>query len=191
MFMGPLEESKPWDNNSLNGAKKFLDKVYRIYQEKNIIDGENKELEKIYHETVKKVTNDYETLNFNTAISQMMIFMNVVAKVENFPREYAEGFVKLLNPICPFMTEELWQELGHNNTIAYENWPTYDESKMVETSVEIPIQVNGKLRAKINVSVDAKEDAIKSKALEEVKSYVENGYKKIIYIPGRIFNIVV
>jgi len=120
-----------------------------------------------------------------------MIFMNVVAKVENFPREYAEGFVKLLNPICPFMTEELWQELGHNNTIAYENWPTYDESKMVETSVEIPIQVNGKLRARINVSVDAKEDAIKSKALEEVKSYVENGYKKIIYIPGRIFNIVV
>jgi len=191
MFMGPLEESKPWDDNALNGARKFLDRVYRAYQEKNITDTNNKELEKIYHETVKKVTTDYETLNFNTAISQMMIFMNAVGKVSDFPREYAEGFVKLLNPICPFMTEELWEQLGHNNTIAYETWPTYDESKMVKTSVEIPIQVNGKLRGKINVDVSAGREEIEKTALESVKSYVENGYKKIIYIPNKIFNIVV
>ncbi len=191
MFMGPLEESKPWDDNALNGARKFLDRVYRAYQEKNITDSNNKELEKIYHETVKKVTTDYETLNFNTAISQMMIFMNAVGKVTDFPREYAEGFVKLLNPICPFMTEELWEQLGHNNTITYETWPTYDESKMVETTVEIPIQVNGKLRAKIMVDVNASREEIEKTALEAVKSYVENGYKKIIYIPNKIFNIVV
>ena len=191
MFMGPLEVSKPWDHNGVVGAKKFLDRVYRIYQEKNIIDSDDKELEKIYHQTVKKVTNDYETLNFNTAISQMMIFINAVSKAKVFPREYAEGFVKILNPICPFMTEELWQELGHNNTIAYEAWPMYDEAKMIEDVIEIPIQVNGKLRAKISVNKDASEDEIKSKALDEVKQYVENGYKKIVYIPGRIFNIVV
>lgn len=192
MFMGPLEESKPWDDNGVNASRKFLDRIYRTYQEKNIVDTPNKELEKIYHETVKKVSTDFETLNFNTAISQMMIFMNMVAKVSDFPREYAEGFIKLLNPICPFITEELWQQLGHNNTIAYEPWPTYDESKMVETEIEVPIQVNGKLRAKIMVDVNANRDEIEKKALEAVKSYLNNGeYKKIIYVPNKIFNIVV
>jgi len=191
MFMGPLEVSKPWDDNGVAGARKFLDRVYRTYQEKKIEDKENKELDLIYHQTVKKVTEDFETLNFNTAISQMMIFMNAVAKVDYIPKEYAEGFVKLLNPICPFITEELWQELGHAETIANEPWPKYDEAKLVVDTVEIPIQVNGKLRAKITVNKSASEEEIKQTALEEVKSYVENGYKKIIYIPGRIFNIVV
>jgi len=190
--MGPLEESKPWDDNGVLASRKFLDRVYRAYQEKNIVDTNNKELEKIYHETVKKVTNDYETLNFNTAISQMMIFMNALGKVSEFPREYAEGFVKLLNPIAPCMTEELWEQLGHNNTIAYEPWPTYDESKMVATEIEIPIQVNGKLRAKITVSATASKEEIEKTALNAVSQYLNNGeYKKIIYIPNKIFNIVV
>ena len=192
MFMGPLEESKPWDDNGVLASRKFLDRVYRAYQEKNIIDGENKELEKIYHETVKKVTNDYETLNFNTAISQMMIFMNALGRVTDFPREYAEGFVKLLNPIAPCITEELWEQLGHSNTIVYETWPTYDESKMVATEIEIPIQVNGKLRAKITVGATASKEEIEATALNAVSSYLNNGeYKKIIYIPNKIFNIVV
>ncbi len=191
MFMGPLEMSKPWDDNGVAGAKRFLDRVYRIYQEKNIVDTNNGELDMIYHQTVKKVSEDYESLNFNTAISQMMVFINAVQKVNEIPREYAEGFVKLLNPICPFMTEELWSELGHKDTIAYEAWPTYDESKMVVDTIEIPIQVNGKLRGKITVSKTASEDEVKSTALEEVKSYLTNGYKKIVYISGRIFNIVV
>ena len=191
MFMGPLEVSKPWDDNGVAGSRKFLDKIWRTYQEKKIVNEPNKNLDLVYNQTVKKVTEDYETLNFNTAISQMMIFMNAVAKEEVFPKEYAEGFVKLLNPICPHITEELWAELGHNGTISYEAWPTYDESKMVVDEVEIPIQVNGKLRAKITVNRTASEDEIKAKAQEAVKEYIQAGVKKIIYIPGRIFNIVV
>ena len=191
MFMGPLEVSKPWDDNGVAGSRKFLDKIWRIYQEKNICEQENKNLDMVYNQTVKKVTEDYETLNFNTAISQMMIFMNAVAKEEIFPKEYAEGFVKLLNPICPHITEELWAQFGHNNTITYENWPTFDESKMIVDSIEIPIQVNGKLRGKIMVNKDASEDEIKEKAKAEVKDYLTSEIKKIIYIPGRIFNIVV
>ncbi len=191
MFMGPLEMAKPWDDKGAQAARKFLDRVYRIYQEKPILDKENKDLEMTYHQTVKKVTEDFESLNFNTAIAQMMIFINAVSKAEYLPREYAEGFVKLLNPICPHITEELWQELGYKDTISYESWPTYDESKLEVNTIEIPIQVNGKLRGKIVVDKSASEDQIKEKALEAVKSFVANGYKKIVYIPNRIFNIVV
>ena len=191
MFMGPLEMAKPWDDKGAQAARKFLDRVYRIYQEKPILDKENKDLEMIYHQTVKKVTEDFESLNFNTAIAQMMIFINAVSKAEYLPREYAEGFVKLLNPICPHITEELWQELGYKDTISYESWPTYDESKLEVNTIEIPIQVNGKLRGKIVVEKSASEDQIKEKALEAVKGFVANGYKKIVYIPNRIFNIVV
>ena len=192
MFMGPLEESKPWDDNGVIASKKFLDRVYRIFQEKNIIYGTNKNLEKVYHETVKKVTNDYETLNFNTAISQMMIFINAVSKEENFPKEYAEGFVKLLNPICPFITEELWQELGHTITIANETWPIFDESKLIETTIEIPIQVNGKLRKTIMVGKDEEQESVLNKAKEAIQEYLENvTIVKELYVKGRIVNIVV
>ena len=191
MFMGPLEESKPWDNNGVTGARKFLERVYRLFQEKNISDEINSELECIYHETVKKVTNDYETLNFNTAISQMMIFINAVAKQENFSRNFAEGFLKMLNPICPCITEELWQDLGHDNTIAYEPWPICDETKIVKTSLEIPIQVNGKLRGKITVNVTASREEIEELAKKEVEDYLTSPIKKIVYIPNRIFNIVI
>jgi len=191
MFMGPLEVSKPWDDNGVAGARKFLDRVYRVYQEKNIVDAPNKALEKIYHETVKKVSEDYETLNFNTAISQMMIFLNAVTKETDLPREYAEGFVKLLNPIAPCITEELWEELGHNKTIANESWPTFDASKLVSTEIEIPIQVNGKMRGKITIDVNATSDEVEKLALTEVQNYLTGAVKKVVYIPKRIVNIVI
>ena len=194
MFMGPLEASKPWSQQGVEGAQKFLDRIYRLYESGKIKDEENKNLEKIYHQTVKKVSDDFENLGFNTAISQMMIFINAVYKEDIFPKEYAEGFVKLLNPVAPHIGEELWEMLGHNNTIAFEAWPKYDESKIVEDEKEIAVQVNGKVRATIKIAVDESEESIKEKALEEenVKRHTEGKeIVKMIVIKGKIVNIVV
>ena len=194
MFMGPLEASKPWSMQGVEGAQKFLDRIYRLYESGKIKDEENKNLEKVYHQTVKKVSEDFESLGFNTAISQMMIFINAVYKEEVFPKEYAEGFVKLLNPVAPHIGEELWEMLGHTGTIAFEAWPTYDESKLSDDEKEIAVQVNGKVRATIKIAVDETEDSIKAKALEEenVKRHMEGKeVVKVIVIKGKIVNIVV
>ena len=194
MFMGPLEASKPWSMQGVEGAQKFLDRIYRLYESGKIKDEENKNLEKVYHQTVKKVSEDFESLGFNTAISQMMIFINAVYKEEVFPKEYAEGFVKLLNPVAPHIGEELWEMLGHTGTIAFEAWPTYDESKLSDDEKEIAVQVNGKVRATIKIAVDEAEDSIKAKALEEenVKRHMEGKeVVKVIVIKGKIVNIVV
>ena len=194
MFMGPLEADKPWSDEGVEAAKKFLDRVYRIFEGDKIQEKENSNLEKIYHQTVKKVTEDYESLSFNTAISQLMIFINAVYKEEILPKKYAEGFVKLLNPIAPFITEEMWQMLGHDDTIAYESWPTYDKEKVVENELEIGVQVNGKLRATIKVKKDEEKSIVESLALmeENVKKHIEGKeIVKIIVVPNRIVNIVV
>ena len=194
MFMGPLEMSKPWSEQGVAGAHRFIERVYRLYTEGNIKDEENKNLEKIYHQTVKKVTQDYETLNFNTAISQIMIFVNAVYKEEIFPLEYANNLLKLLNPVIPFITEELWNRLGHNDTIAYETWPTYDEEKTKEEMFEMVVQVNGKVRGKISVSMDTPKEEMESlaKELENVKRYIENKeIVKVITVPKKLVNIVI
>lgn len=200
MFMGPLEATKPWSTTGLDGARRFLERVWRLYVNEDntlsekIVDQENKALERVYHQTVKKVTEDYETLNFNTAIAQMMIFINEAYKAEYLPREYAEGFIKLLNPVAPHITEEIWEILGHDNTISYEPWPTYDEEKLKADLVEIAIQVNGKLRDRINIKVDATEEEVKQQVLsqERVQRHLEGKeIKKFIYVKGKIVNIVV
>ncbi len=194
MFMGPLEADKPWSNKGVEGAKKFLDRVFRAFVDGKIEDKENKNLEKIYHQTVKKVTEDYETLNFNTAISQMMIFINAVYKEEVFPREYALGFIKLLNPIAPYITEELWSMQGNTGTIAYEPWPTYDASKIVEETFTMIVQVNGKVRGKIEVDSSTTEDEMKTlaKDIDNVKTHIEGKeIVKEIVVPKKLVNIVV
>ena len=195
MFMGPLQADKPWNNNGVIGSRKFLDRVWNLYVNENkIVDEDNSKLEKIYHKTIKKVTEDYESLNFNTAISQMMIFINAVYKEKTYPRYMAEDFIKLLNPIAPFMTEEIWEKLGHNESIANEAWPTYDEAKCVDDEVTIGVQVNGKLRGEITIGTDEDEASIKEKALnnDNVKKNIEGKeIVKVIVIKGKIVNIVV
>lgn len=194
MFMGPLEADKPWSESGVEGAKRFIDRIWRIYVDEPKAIGESKNLEKIYNQTVKKVTEDYETLNFNTAISQMMIFINAVMKEEIFPVEYKEGFIKLLNPICPFVTEEIWNFMGHENTISYEPWPVYDESKITEETFTMIVQVNGKVRGKIEVSSDTKEDEMKelAKEIDNVKTFID-GHEiiKEIVVPKKLVNIVI
>ena len=194
MFMGPIESSKPWDPNGIEGCKKFLDRVWRLYAESNKIqDKPNSSLEKLYHFTVKKVTEDYETMNYNTAISQMMIFVNSVNKEDVFPKEYAEGFLKLLNPVAPHITEELWSTvLGHNNTISYEPWPKYDESKTKNDIFNLPIQVNGKLRNSIDIEFNLPEEEVKKLVHEKMDNYLsDKTIIKEIYVKNRIYNIVV
>ena len=194
MFMGPIESAKPWDINGIEGSKKFLDRVWRIYAESDKIqEKENKNLERIYHFTVKKVTNDYETMNFNTAVSQMMIFINTVSKEEIFPKEYAEGFLKILNPIAPHITEELWNTVfGNNGTMAYSSWPTYDEEKAIDTQVTLPIQINGKLRETITINLDEEEEIVKEKVHNAISEKLKGkNIVKEIYVKNKIYNIVV
>ncbi len=220
MFMGPIDSAKPWDPNGIDGSKKFLDRVWRLFIESgkvqdvsadglsndsanngNAENGGNsinknayKNLEKVYNYTVKKVTNDYENMYFNTAISQMMIFINSASKEDVIPKEYAEGFIKLLNPVAPHITEEIWNRFGHNNTITYEAWPTYDETKLVEDTVEIPVQINGKVRATISISVGASQDDVKNTVHQNsnIQSQIDGKtVVKEIYVKNKIYNIVV
>ena len=193
MFMGPIESAKPWDPNGIDGSKKFLDRVWRLIAESDKVKDEaNNNLEKVYNYTVKKVTNDFETMNFNTAISQMMIFINTANKEDVVPKEYVEGFLKLLNPVAPHITEELWNILGHNNSIAYEPWPTFDEEKCKEDEYNLPIQVNGKLRATLRIAYDTDENIIKKKAHEAVKNHLDGkSIVKEIYVKNKIYNIVI
>lgn len=193
MFMGSLEADKPWSEQGVEGAHRFIDRVYRLYTEGKIEKTNNSNLERIYHQTVKKVTEDYESLNFNTAISQMMIFVNAVYKEGVFPYEYACGLLKLLNPIIPYVTEELWSILGNPDTIAYEPWPTYEESKTKNNTFELVVQVNGKVRGKIEVDSDTTKEEMESKAVEidNVKKHLEGlTIVKVITIPGKLVSIV-
>ena len=191
MFMGPLEVSKPWNDNNVQGAKRFITRVWNFFTNPdNIVEESGGALEKVYHQTVKKVTNDFEALGFNTAISQMMIFVNEVYKVGKCPREYAEGLIKMLSCVCPHVGEEIWQILGHDDTIAYEPWPTYDEAKTVENSVEIAIQINGKTKGTLGINKDdAKEDVL-ARAKEVIADKLTGNIIKEIYVPGKIVNIV-
>ncbi|MCC0758211.1 leucine--tRNA ligase [Bacillus sp. BRTN] len=197
MFMGPLDASIAWSENGLDGARRFLDRVWRLFVQDNgelsekITDAPNKDLEKAYHQTVKKVTEDYAELRFNTAISQMMVFINDAYKAETLPKEYVEGFVKMIAPVAPHIGEELWSKLGYNETITYASWPTFDESKLVEDEVEIVVQVMGKVRAKLTMSKDASKDEMEKLALEAIQDQIEGKtVRKVIVVPGKLVNVV-
>ncbi|MDY4797043.1 MAG: leucine--tRNA ligase [Floccifex porci] len=194
MFMGPLEASKPWNSKGVEGAKKWLERVYRILIESDKLSYTNShELDYIYNQTVKKVTNDFETLGFNTAISQMMVFINECYKVNSIYKPYAQGLIQMLSCICPHIGEEMWQLLGHEESIAYEPWPIYDESKLVSSTFTCVVQVNGKVRGKFDVPTDTDQEELKEKALslESVKKQIDGKtIRKIIVVKGKIVNIV-
>lgn len=195
MFMGPLEVSKPWNDQGVEGAKRFLNRVWAFFTDKkNLTDAPVPSLEKVYHKTVKKVTEDFEKLAFNTAISQMMIFVNAVYKEGRCPKDYAEGFIKMLSCICPHIGEEIWSILGHDDTIAYEKWPEYDESKTVDATVEIVCQVNGKIKCRLNVPKDCAKDEMLAlaKSQTEVSQAIDGkNIVKEIAVPNKLVNIVV
>ncbi|WP_347549213.1 leucine--tRNA ligase [Pseudalkalibacillus hwajinpoensis] len=199
MFMGPFEGSIAWSNNGLDGARRFLDRVWRLYGEGDIKNSSiteaapTEEMERVYHETVKKVTEDMEGLRFNTAVSQMMVFVNEAYKQETVSVNLMEGLVKLLSPIAPHLAEELWQALGHEETLAYANWPMFDESKLTVDEVEIVVQINGKLRAKISIPAEASRDEMQEIALEheKIKDQLDGKtLRKVIAVPGKLVNIV-
>jgi leucyl-tRNA synthetase len=200
MFMGPLDASKAWSTNGLDGSRRFLDRVWRLFVEEDgslnpkIQETQNANtLEKVYHQTVKKVTEDFEALRFNTAISQLMVFINEAYKADVLPKDYMEGFVKLLSPICPHISEELWEKLGHSGSIAYESWPAYDEAKLVDDEIEIVVQVNGKVKAKLFVPADATKETLEQIAMEDdkIKEQIDGKtVRKVIAVPGKLVNIV-
>ncbi|HLR58974.1 MAG TPA: leucine--tRNA ligase [Pseudogracilibacillus sp.] len=199
MFMGPLDADVTWSTTGIDGARRFLDRAWRLIVDSNdtlstkIVDTGGESLEKIYHETVKKVTQDFNNLHFNTGISQLMMFVNEAYKTETINRSYIEGFVKMLSPVAPHVTEELWQRLGYEETITYESWPTYDESKLVEDEVEVVIQVLGKIRSKIMVDKNLSKEELEEVALADpkIQEWIENKtIRKVIVVPGKLVNIV-
>ncbi|HIW70944.1 MAG TPA: leucine--tRNA ligase [Candidatus Limosilactobacillus merdipullorum] len=199
MFMGPLTESVPWDPKGLHGANKWVHRVWRLLMDDNnhlrdrVSNYNDGKLTTIYNQTVKKVTDDYERLHFNTAISQLMVFVNEAYKVDDLPVEYMEGFVKMLAPIMPHLAEELWSHFHESDTITYQPWPKYDPAALQSSTIEMMVQVNGKLRAKLQVEKDSDRDALQKMALdnEHVKKFVDGkDIKRVIVVPNKIINIV-
>ncbi|MFZ2495212.1 MAG: leucine--tRNA ligase [Trichococcus flocculiformis] len=199
MFMGPLDASSTWSEGGIEGSRKFLDRIWRLLLDENdkmrdrITTINTHELDKVYHQTVKKVTEDYDNLHFNTAISQMMIFINEAYKVDALPFEYVTGFIQLLAPIAPHFSEELWVKLGKPEGISYVAWPIYDEAFLVEAEIEVVFQINGKVKTKEMVPSDISNDDMIAMALENsiIKEGIEGKtVRKTIAIPGKLVNIV-
>ena len=195
MFMGPLESALPWSTTGLDGTRKWLERVNRFFTEvANISDENDGSLDKSYHATVKKVSQDIDNLRFNTAISQMMVFINDCYKAKSIYRPYAEGFIKMFSCFAPHLGEELWSTVfNKEDTIAYEAWPTYDEAMLKEDTVTVIAQINGKVRGKFDMPVGSDDEALKEKALalQNVQRQLEGKeIKKIIVVKGKVVNIV-
>lgn len=201
MFMGPLDAAIAWSEDGLDGSRRFLDRVWRLFVTEEgslntkITDeiNTNDAFERIYHQTIKKVTEDLEALRFNTAISQLMVFINESYKQEKLPKVMMEGFVKLLSPIAPHICEELWVKLGHKSPVSLATWPIYDEGRLEEDTVEVVIQINGKLRSRLTIAKETEKAVLESMALgdEAIKEKLEGlTIRKVIVVPGKLVNIV-
>ena len=194
MFMGPLDAMKPWSTTGVDGARRFLERVYRLVTEVVKIDENDHSLEKIYHQTVKKVSEDIENLRYNTAISKLMIFANEAYKNPTMPKEYLEGYIKMVYPFAPHLGEELWNYIGHTNTITYESWPTFEEHKTINQEITVVVQVNGKLRDKLQVAINTPKEELERLALNSPKIIANLAGaipKKIIVVPNKLVSIVI
>ena len=199
MFMGPLTESVPWDEEGLHGSYKWIQRVWRLLMDDNnhlrdrVSNFNDGKLTKVYNQTVKKVTEDFERMHFNTAISQLMVFVNEAYKADDLPAEYMQGFIKMISPVMPHVAEELWSQFGISDTIAYQPWPKYDSAALVENEVEMILQVNGKVRAKVKMAKDTPKEEAEKQALanEHVQKFTAGkDIKKVIVVPNKIVNIV-
>ncbi len=199
MFMGPLEASKPWSSKGVEGIARFLDRMWRLYVAEDgtsVVDTSDPppELTRVLHQTIKKITDDLEALKFNTAISQLMVFVNEVTKLDVRPRAVLEPFVLLANPFAPHLAEELWQRLGHGESCAYAAWPVHDPAQLVEDRVTVAIQVNGKLRATLELPRGVEQEVAHAAAADDarVKRYLDGvELRKVIYVPDKLLNLVV
>jgi len=201
MFMGPLDRDKPWTDEGVQGVHRFLKRTWALFindegtlNSKIVESGGDDTVEKALHATIKAVGNDIENLTFNTAISRLMEFVNLSMKAEAMNHDWMERFVLALAPFAPHIAEELWTRLGHDTTLAYEPWPSYDESLLTEDTIEIPVQINGKIRARLQLPADTEKEAVleAAKAEKAIQKHLEG--KKIvkeIYVPGRMVNLVV
>ena len=199
MFMGPLTESVPWDEEGLHSSYKWIQRVWRLLMDDNnhlrdrVSNFNDGKLTKVYNQTVKKVTEDFERMHFNTAISQLMVFVNEAYKADDLPAEYMQGFIKMISPVMPHVAEELWSQFGISDTIAYQPWPKYDPAALVENEVEMILQVNGKVRAKVKMAKDTPKEEAEKQALanEHVQKFTAGkDIKKVIVVPNKIVNIV-
>ncbi|MGO4890054.1 leucine--tRNA ligase [Anaerobacillus sp. MEB173] len=200
MFMGPLDASIAWSENGLDGARRFLDRIWRLFVTDEgtlnpaiTADNGDDAFVRVYHQTVKKVSEDFAGLRFNVGISQLMVFINEGYKQKQLPKEMMEGFVKLIAPVAPHIAEELWEKLGHTTTISYEAWPAFDESYLVEDEIEIVVQLNGKVKAKLVIPKDASKDQMEAIAMADDKVKAEldgKTIRKVIAVPGKLVNIV-
>jgi leucyl-tRNA synthetase len=204
MFMGPLEATKPWSMSGVGGVRSFLDRGWRMIVDTRsevmrlapevVGDPANDEQRRVLHRTIKAVTEDIQSLSFNTAIARMMEFVNYFGRLERRPKSCLTQFVQLLSPFAPHIAEELWSALGNTKTISYEAWPTWDPAALVEATIEIPVQVNGKVRAKITVLSDADQTALLTLAKnhDRVRELLEGkSLLKEIVVPGKLVNLVV
>ena len=194
MFMGAFDQEAPWSTESIRGCFKFLEKVYRLMKIVTPEEGYSKELESTMHKTIKKVSDDYEKMKFNTAIAALMALINDINKLGKITKGELRTFLILLNPVAPHITEEMWQQAGFEGRLYQTTWPVYDESKTIEDEIEIPVQVNGKVRATIKVAKEADAEEIEKVAFEntDVLKFTD-GHEivKKIYVPGRIYTVVV
>jgi leucyl-tRNA synthetase len=195
MFMGPLQVSKPWSTTGIAGVWRFIDRVWRLGDEKTISEEKAPiEILRSLNKTLKKVTEDTATLNFNTAISQMMVYVNDLSKLDNLPRDAWEPLILMLSPYAPHLAEELWEKAGHKPSVANEKWPAYDEALTVDDEIQIVCQINGKVRARLMLSKDSTKEQIiaAAKDNENVKKYLDGAtIVKEIVVPGKLVSFVV